>query len=347
MAFRETQFDEHGDWTGVRFFGHAWLGSGRLISRQKMTGMWERGEPQGPTGVTVVHDRHSCPEAIKPTPADVAAAQRMLGEPVEIPLEFILQSLGDATADGWRGVFSGKLDRSRFVNGDIVLIVEFRDDGHSDDGAQAMEHNARDDDRVGAVFDITLTVQQALSFMRAGGPVAGGAGGGLGRARPHTKLLGAGGHRQVRAARQAKRLKSQNNRRLAAEEAERVIQQRKTSSKVGFWCPKEGCGRWFRFSCWLKVHGASGKCPDGGSNATFRGSSRKHNNVTPVHVSTGDLMKRVIANASKGIVNVPGSPADILIDIGSGIAIGDGRYILIDGTTNFVSPTPPVGIGEK
>ena len=66
-----------------------------------------------------------------------------------------------------------------------------------------------------------------------------------------------------------------------------------------------------------------------------------------MHVSTGDLMKRVIANASKGIVNVPGSPADILIDIGSGIAIGDGRYILIDGTTNFVSPTPPVGIGEK
>jgi len=189
MAFRETQFDEHGDWTGVRFFGHAWLGSGRLISRQKMTGMWERGEPQGPTGVTVVHDRHSCPEAIKPTPADVAAAQRMLGEPVEIPLEFILQSLGDATADGWRGVFSGKLDRSRFVNGDIVLIVEFRDDGHSDDGAQAMEHNARDDDRVGAVFDITLTVQQAVSFMWAGETAAGGLRGmgdqigGLGRGR--------------------------------------------------------------------------------------------------------------------------------------------------------------------
>jgi hypothetical protein len=48
MAHRVMEFDQDGEWTGVRFYKHAGFGLGMFIEREKMTAMWEGNEPQGP-----------------------------------------------------------------------------------------------------------------------------------------------------------------------------------------------------------------------------------------------------------------------------------------------------------
>jgi len=75
VAHKEIEFAEDGSWSGVRFFKHAGFGVGMYFSRAQMTNMWIENEPQGPTGVMVVHKQHDAPEAIKPIPADVTAAR--------------------------------------------------------------------------------------------------------------------------------------------------------------------------------------------------------------------------------------------------------------------------------
>jgi hypothetical protein len=96
MAHCEFEYDGDGEWTGVRCFKHAGLGVGRLISREKMTAMWIRGEPQAPTGVKVVRSLHGDPELIKPTPADVADARLLVDQAVEFLMAIIVQELDGA-----------------------------------------------------------------------------------------------------------------------------------------------------------------------------------------------------------------------------------------------------------
>jgi hypothetical protein len=145
----------------------------------------------------------------------------------------------------------------------------------------------------------------------------------------------------------------QTNRKLAAAAAEKAVQARKKSSD-GHYCPAEGCNRFFMSAVWLVKHqNARGMCPDA-STSPFRSSAhsgKKGSGVTPVHVSANDLMKRIIADTSKGMaVHEPGSAADLLaadIDMDmDGTSIGNGQYVLIDGS-NFECPAAPVGMAEK
>jgi hypothetical protein len=163
-------------------------------------------------------------------------------------------------------------------------------------------------------------------------------------------LLGVKGHRQVDAKQLARKLKVQNNRSIAAAAVERGLQEQKDSA-AGHFCDVKGCTRWYWSAKWLRKHqDDASRCPDGGTSS-FRSSShsgKKGSGVTPVHMSSADMMKRVIANTSKIIV--PGSPAALLageIDTArDGISIGGARYVLIDGA-NFDCPTGSVGMAEK
>ena len=109
-------------------------------------------------------------------------------------------------------------------------------------------------------------------------------------------------------------------------------------------------------AAWLGKHQKSqGMCPDA-STSPFRSSAnsgKKGSGVTPVHVSANDMMKRIVSNTRKGIRDAahdPGSAAALLaaeIDMDmDGTSIGNGQYVLIDGS-NFQCPAAPVGLAEK
>ena len=109
-------------------------------------------------------------------------------------------------------------------------------------------------------------------------------------------------------------------------------------------------------AAWLGKHQKSpGMCPDA-STSPFRSSAnsgKKGSGVTPVHVSANDMMKRIVSNTRKGIrdaAHEPGSAAALLaaeIDMDTdGTSIGNGHYVLIDGS-NFQCPAAPVGLAEK
>jgi len=391
IAYNEMQYsakwDKDGNldrssvrYTGTIFKKHKIAGTGFFVSRKEMDGMWSDGI-QGPTGVIVTTVKEGC-EVTYHIPAVGSYKEPPIESPSTTAVAPALNAALEQSLVEARGQL-GRCDERyaqclQVVSHYREMIRTARMQGNEEHATiyhqyhewalgqanetaeeQAQAHAVtvfyeQEMAKVAANVQVEHEEQQQEEHVsETDVPM-------MGCPFSRTKELRTTKVGKVKAMRRVQKRKEREDKRVSVLRLQKQGVAKKKACSNGYWCDKKGCERFFRTEYWLKKHQKSNRCPDGGTNP-FRCSLHKlksgAKDVTPVYVSSSDLMKMVIGDpgsALRGAVKrkVHSTSAsgeltgDLNIDSFMEDASHDGRYHMPDGSI-FFCPRAPVGLYMK